>query len=96
MNPIATLEFETELVREYSAVPAVESLGRRRQRMPLYLQDEGHGLIEWEAGEDGEGAVIGLFFEGRRVVDYDGVFELPVQAVELLEAAGYDPAEASS
>ena len=47
MNPIATLEFEAELVREYSAIPAVESLGRRRQRMTLYLQDEGHGLIEW-------------------------------------------------
>jgi hypothetical protein len=93
MNPIATLEFEAELVREYSAVPDVETLGRRRQRMTLYLRDEGHGLIEWEAGEDGEGAAIGLIFEGRRVVDYDGVFELPMQAVKLLEAAGYDPAE---
>ena len=40
-----------------------------------------------------EGAAIGLIFEGRRVVDYDGVFELPIQAVKLLEAAGYDPAE---
>ena len=93
MNPIATLEFEAELVREYSAVPHVMSLGRRRQRMTLYLQDEGHGLIEWDAGEDGEGATIGLLFEGRRVADYDGVFELPMQAVKLLEAAGYDPAE---
>ena len=96
MNPIATLEFEAELVREYSAIPAVESLGRRRQRMTLYLQDECHGLIEWDAGEDGEGAVIGLIFEGRRVVDYDGVFELPMQAVKLLEAAGYDTAEVAA
>ena len=96
MNPIATLEFEAELVREYSAVPAVESLGRRRQRMTLHLQDESHDLIEWEAGKDGEGAAICLIFEDRRVVDYDGVFELPMQAVKLLEAAGYDTAEASS
>ncbi len=96
MNPIATLEFEAELVREYSAVPTVESLGRRRQRMTLYVSDDAQGLIEWEAGEDGEGAVIGLSFEGHRVVDYDGVFELPVQAVKLLEAAGYDPAEVTA
>ena len=96
MNPIATLEFEAELVREYSAVPHVESLGRRRHRMTLHLQDEGHGLIEWEAGDDGEGAAIGLIFEDRRVVDYDGVFELPMQAVKLLEAAGYDPAEVTA
>ena len=96
MNPIATLEFEAELVREYSAVPHFESLGRRQQRMSLYLRDEGHGLIEWEAGDDGEGATIGLLFEGRRVVDYDGVFELPMQAVKLLEAAGYDSAEVTA
>ena len=93
MKPIATLEFEAELVREYSAVPHAKRLGRRRQRMTLYLRDEGHGLIEWEAGDDGEGATIGLLFEGRRVADYDGVFELPMQAVKLLEAAGYDAAE---
>ena len=96
MNPIATLDFEAELVREYSAVLHVESLGRRRQRMTLYLQDEGHGLIEWDAGDDGEGAVIGLIIEGRRVVDYDGVFELPMQAAKLLEAAGYDTAEVTA
>ena len=96
MKPIATLEFEAELVREYSAIPAVESLGPRRQRMTLYLQDEGHGLIEWDAGDDGEGAAIGLIFEGRRVVEYDGVFELPMQAVKLLEAAGYDAAEVTA
>ena len=83
-------------MREYSAIPTVESLGRRRQRMSLYLQDEGHGLLEWEAGDDGEGAAIGLIFEDLRVVDYDGVFELPTQAVKLLEAAGYDTAEVAA
>ena len=88
MKQIARLEFEAELVREYSAVPNVDSLGHRRQTMTLYAED-GRGLIEWEAG-DGEGAAIGLIFEDRRVVDYDGVFSLPRQAEKLLEAAGYD------
>ena len=92
MKQIARLEFEAELVREYSAVRTVDSLGHRRQTMILYAEG-GRGLVEWEAGDDGEGAVIGLIFEGRRVVDYDGVFSLPMQAVKLLEAAGYDVTE---
>ncbi len=92
MNQIASLEFEAELVREYSAVPTVQSLGHRRQTMTLHA-DTGRGLIEWDAGDDGEGAAIGLIFEDRRVVDYDGVFSLPMQAVKLLEAAGYDVTE---
>ena len=92
MKQIAKLEFEAELVREYSAVPTVESLGHRRQTMTLYAE-AGRGLIEWEAGDDGEGAAIGLIFEGRRVTDYDGVFSLPRQAEKLLEAAGYDVRE---
>ena len=90
MNKIASLEFEAELVREYSAIPTVDNLGRRKQTMTFYLDNDSAGMIEWIAGDDGEGACIGLVFEGRKVVDYDGVFSLPMQAVKLLEAAGYD------
>ena len=93
MKKIASLEFEAELVREYSAVATVDSLGRRKQTMTLYLQNERAGMIEWIAGDDGEGACIGLIFEERRVVDYDGVFSLPMQAVKLLESAGYNCSE---
>ena len=92
MKQLARLEFEAELVREYSAIPTVDSLGRRKQTMTLYLVSDRAGMIEWIAGED-EDARIGLIFEGRRVVDYDGVFSLPMQAVKLLEAAGYDCSE---
>ena len=92
MKQIARLEFEAELVREYSAVPTVDSLGHRRQTMTLYAEGQ-RGLIEWDAGDDGEGASIGLIFKGCRVVDYDGVFSLPRQAEKLLEAAGYDVTE---
>ena len=93
MKKIASLEFEAELVREYSAVPTVESLGRRTQTMTLYIESPSAGMIEWIAGEYGEGACIGLIFDGRTVVDYDGVFCLPMQAMKLLEAAGYDCSE---
>lgn len=93
MNKIASIEFEAELVREYSAVPTVDSLGRRKHTMTLYLERGSAGMIEWIAGDDGEGACIGLVFEGHTIVDYDGVFSLPMQAVKLLEAAGYDCSE---
>lgn len=32
----------------------------------------------------------GLWFEGRELVDYDGVFELPKDVVDMLDGAGYD------
>ena len=32
----------------------------------------------------------GLWFEGRELVDYDGVFELPKDVVDMLSGAGYD------
>ena len=31
----------------------------------------------------------GLWFEGKRLIDYDGVFELPQQVIKELEANGY-------
>ena len=32
----------------------------------------------------------GLWFEGRELIDYDGVFELPKDVVDMLAGAGYD------
>lgn len=32
----------------------------------------------------------GLWFEGRELVDYDGVFDLPKDVVYMLHGAGYD------
>lgn len=32
----------------------------------------------------------GLWFEGRELIDYDGVFELPKDVVDMLSGAGYD------
>ncbi len=34
-------------------------------------------------------AEIGLFFEGKMLVDYDGVFSLPREVSEVLSEAGY-------
>ena len=32
----------------------------------------------------------GLWFEGRELIDYDGVFELPKDVIDILGGAGYD------
>jgi len=32
----------------------------------------------------------GLWFDGPELVDYDGVFELPKDVVDMLSGAGYD------
>jgi hypothetical protein len=34
-------------------------------------------------------AEIGLEFDGKDLVDYDGVFELPAEVAEMLKEAGY-------
>jgi hypothetical protein len=33
---------------------------------------------------------IGIWHEDKRVTDYDGVFELPQEAIDLLKENGFD------
>ena len=35
-------------------------------------------------------AEVGLWFDGKDLVDYDGVFALPDEVIEMLEDAGYN------
>lgn len=95
-NLKATKTFKSELVKEYSS-GAVEPLGEFESEMNLYIHEGGEtGGIEW-IYEDEEGyedvVEIGLWFEGNKVTDYDGVFELPAQAIEMLKENGYDTDE---
>jgi hypothetical protein len=46
---------------------------------------------EWEVLDFYE--VIGLWFQGKTLVDYDGVFELPVQLLDWLTELGYNVEE---
>jgi hypothetical protein len=93
---IKTVAFKTRLVLEHSVGPT-QDLGEHFNEMRLFRHDSGDtGCIIWNYGRkaaDEDETVIGLIFEGSKVVDYDGVFELPVQARSLLNDADFDLTE---
>lgn len=68
--------------------------GEKLSEMELFLDDDGvPSMIEWvvydEEGDTEFVECIGLSFEGKDLVDYDGVFELPIEAAKLIRKAGY-------
>jgi len=80
--------FETEVFVDngYSN----RSLGKKTSEMELFRDSNNKpSFIEWivNGGEYVEG--IGLVFEGKTLVDYDGVFDLPKEAVLLIRKAGF-------
>ena len=96
MKQIAVKKFTTDLVLEYSSTPIPVELGTFENEMTLYLSESGEkGFIEWYYFNENEDGCeeIGLWFDNGYVVDYDGVFSLPEQAVELLKERGYDCSE---
>ena len=59
--------------------------------------DDESGWFEFydtETGGDDWYAEGGLWFEGKELTDYDGVFALPVCIIEKLRELGYDPSYA--
>ena len=101
---VSTLEFTSDLVLEYSALSKAVPLGHAKSKMTLYVDDNEDpqtGGIDWEyefdedEGQDyDEGSEsIGLWFDGKKVTDYDGVMTLPYEASIILREAGYDTTE---
>lgn len=65
-------------------------LGKHESTMTLYMQeDDKYGCIEWDIPSLDEVEHIGLWFEDGELTDYDGVFSLPREAVELLRENDY-------
>lgn len=49
-----------------------------------------HGYFEWVGGTNEDPECAGsLTFDGKELVDYDGVFALPGEVIQLLENAGF-------
>lgn len=66
-----------------------KSIGNRISTMELFTNDNGTPVfIEWDVvGVDTEH--IGIWFDGKTLVEYDGIFELPSQAIKLIRKSGY-------
>ncbi len=57
--------------------------------MELFFYDGTPSAIEWVVNDGEFVEHIGLFFENKKLEDYDGVFELPKEAIKLIRKAGY-------
>jgi hypothetical protein len=95
---IDSVEFTSHVVREHSMLAHADSLGVQKSRMTL-MRGQNPDMpyfIEWEIPGIEEYVEIGIFvkpWHSKKVVDYDGVFELPKQAVALLKKNGFDVSE---
>lgn len=102
MKSVKTIKFESGITRESSHTPTLEDLGRACCSMELFTGDgtmpkDGTGSIEWyveyldaDGAPNGDDDVehIGVWFENKILTDYDGVFSLPKQAIQLLREVG--------
>jgi hypothetical protein len=72
------------------------NLGEHESTMLFYLGRDATGYIEWDIPGTGDFVSIGLWFEvvpsetefKLVLADYDGVFSLPTQALDLLTDNG--------
>ena len=86
MSEVARVSFRAPLVLEYSSSPVVTELGEFDNEM-VFFKDGDSGYIQWDYTDsdgDEDETIIGLTFEGNELVDYYGVFELPKEAVQLI------------
>ena len=93
MNKIAEAKFVSELVLERSITPNVERLGSHESIMTLNKVEDNYYCIEWEVPALNMYVEIGVWTEDKKVVDYDGVFELCKEAIKLLNDNGFDTKE---
>ena len=92
MKEIAKKVFRSRIGRENSFTSWTESEDAESV-MTLYVDEFGQTAhIEWEVEELGACENIGIFCHEKPYVisDYDGVFEVPEQAIQLLEENGFD------
>lgn len=64
------------------------SIGDHESTMTLYAYPDKSFGIEWDVPSADETVHISIWADGKELHDYDGVFELPKEAIELLESFG--------
>lgn len=92
MKVIATKTFTSPIVLERSITPILEQMGEHEYTMELYEFENGAYAIEWDIPTLEETVLIGIWVypKTKIVSDYDGVFELPKEAIKLLEENGFN------
>ena len=90
---IATITFKTPVRKEYSATSRMDNLGEHQATLTLYVNDQDArlGSLELDIPGCDEYVDIGLWFaeDRKTLVDFDGVFSLPPQGIELLRENGF-------
>lgn len=90
MQSLATKEFTAKLHLEGSW--GGRKLGEHVCKFEVFKHSDNHLEIECIYGPEGEIGVehIGITVDNNKTVtDYDGVFSVPNEAVEMLESLGY-------
>jgi len=64
------------------------SQGDREYTMELFSTVDGY-YVEWDIPSMDETLIIGLEHNNKILTGYDAVFELPIQAIELLRENGF-------
>jgi hypothetical protein len=84
-------KFKSRVVKE-TAYGIVNDYGMKNNTMQLVRTGD-NLQIEWNVGDDEDYVEIGIETVGKDVTGYDGVFELPKQALQLLKKNGYNTKE---
>ena len=94
MKQLATTSFRSRIVREFSSSPRPVELGEHDTTMTLSgAYDTGktgnkYYATEWNIDSAEETVEYGIWTENNVLVDYDGGFSLPMQAIQLLRDNG--------
>lgn len=86
---LGEIHFKSKVIRE-TIYGVVEDYGEQDNTMRL-MRVGNNLMIEWDVGVDY--AEIGIWTVGMDVTEYDGVFELPKEAIALLKQCGFNTKE---
>jgi hypothetical protein len=96
LTKLAETSFTARVAREYSAVPTVDDLGTHTNTATLYQFGPSTFCVEWVVPAIDSVVQVGVWTDGtpaKKVLDYDGVFSLPVPIGAFLRAQGFDLSE---
>lgn len=90
---IRKIDFKSRVTLD-TAYGRVADYGKIDNTMELFKTGENSYVIDWTSKDNPNvEAEIGISTKGKRVTDYDGVFELPKEAKKMLKQEGFNLSE---